>query len=331
VNPPYRAFASAAPEIGVFDLLLPSFLSNKYFYLGFRWFNDTNAGGPVSVSIDNLTLTGSSRTIENDLTHNSRENLGAGQDVYFYSIQDGEIVGRVKNNSTKDFGCTNLFVEKTGTGSFNLYQGRDGLQKVADKIIRIETGLILKASTTVALYYTEPQLQALEAATGFSRNNFSVYQVAATSYTLAASQNTKKYAATYTDLGEGIGGYYTITFNEKANGSYALGATVSVLGTNAVTRSDNNQDLLLQWNFNSIYPNPGKGIASFMISAPRAEKIKVEVVNLFGQLVQIQSEQLNRGKSQIRLQLSKLSNGSYLIRVRDEKGSIVNAQSYIKY
>ncbi len=263
--------------------------------------------------------------------HNSRENLGAGHDVYFYSIQDGEIVGRVKNNSTKDFGCTNLFVEKTGTGSFNLYQGRDGLQKVADKIIRIETGLILKASTTVTLYYTEPQLQALEAATGFSRNNFSVYQVAAISYTLAASQNTKKFSATYTDLGEGIGGYYTITFNEKANGSYALGATVSVLGTNNAVTSSGNEEFLLQWKFNNIYPNPGKGIGSFVISSPRREKIRVEVVNLFGQVVQTQSEQMNSGKSQIRLQLSNLSNGSYLIRVRDEKGNIVNAQSYIKY
>ncbi len=332
-TPPYRAFASAAPEIGKFDAYLPGFLTNKFFYIGFRWFNDTNAGGPVSVSIDNLTLDGSSRTIENDLNHNGRENLGAGDNVYFYSVQDGEVLGRIQNNSTKDFGCTNVFVEKTGTGAFNLYQGRDGLHKVADKIIRIETGFIYKASTTVALYYTDEQLKSLEAATGASRNNFSVYQVSAVSYNLATSQNTKKYSAVFTTLGEGLGGFYTITFNEKANGSYAVGATVSVLGNqNTVTFSERNNELLLMnWKFNNLYPNPGQGTARFSIYAPRAEKVKLEIVNVFGQLVQTQNEQLIIGQSQVLLRLSNLSNGSYLIRVRDEKGNLLNSQSYIKY
>jgi Zn-dependent metalloprotease len=331
-SPPYRAFASVAPENGNVDVLLPSFLNNKYFYIGFRWSNDTNAGGPISVSIDNLNLTGKTRNIENDLNHNGRENLRAGDDVYFYSMQDGEVVGRVKNNSTKDFGCTNFLVEKTGTGSFNLYSGRDGLQKVSEKVVRIETGFIYKASTTVSLFFTEAQLTALENATGKSRSNFTIYHVAATAYTLASSQNTKKYLAVYTDLGQSIGGYYTVTINEKANGSYALGTTVSVPGTqNAVTYSAPNELVLQDWDFKPIYPNPGKGSANFLINAPHAEKIRVEILNMFGQVVQTQSEELKGGKSQIKLQIPKLSNGNYLIRVRDEKGSVLNAQSYIKY
>ena len=327
-QPPYVRFASPQPELGTFDYPLPSFLSNKLFYIGFRWYNDTNAGGPLSVTIDNLTLKGSDRKIENDLNHNARENLAPGQEVYFYSIQDGEILGGVKNNSTKDYGCSNVYVEKTGEGSFNLYQGKDGLHKVADKIIRIEAGLIYKASNSVTLYYTEAQLQALELATGTDRRTFSVYQVAAASYAGASSQNTKRYSGVYTPI-PGIGGYYNISFNEKVNGSYALGYAVSVAGTqSSVTESI--LEISPTWKFGSISPNPARGESLIQVSAPQTQKVRLEVVNTVGQLLFVQSEQVNTGISQIRVQMRKLTSGSYLLRIKDEKGRVLNTQSFIK-
>jgi Zn-dependent metalloprotease len=328
-QPPYARFASAEPELGTFDYPLPLFLSNKFFYLGFRWYNDTNAGGPLSVTIDNLTLIGSDRKIENDLNHNARENLAPGQEVYFYSMQDGEILGGVKNSSTKDFGCTNLYVEKTGTGSFNLYQGRDGLHKVSDKIIRVETGLIYKAPTSVTLYYTEAQLQALELATAKDRGTFSVYHVSGPSYTSASSLNTKRYTALFTPI-PGVGGYYTISYNEKANGSYALGTPVSLPGLQAaITRST--MELAPDvWKFGTIYPNPAKSESMIQVSAPQSQKIKLEVVNSIGQLLFVQDETINPGKSQIRLRVGKLTAGSYLLRIKNDMGKVMNSQAFIK-
>jgi hypothetical protein len=324
----FKPFASATPASGTFTGTLPVSLSNKQFYIAFKWSNDANAGGPVSVQIDNLVLQGAPRKIENDLSHNGRENLKPGYDVYFYSVQDGEVLGRIKNNSTKDFGCTNVYVEKAGNGAFNLYQGNDGLQKVADKIVRIETSLIYKASTTVTLYYTEAQLQALENATGHSRTEFSVYQVDAASYTAATSRNTKKYTAPYTAI-PGVGGYYTITFNDKANGSYALGYPVSIFGTNteAVTiKPEENGNA--GWNFSAIYPNPGRGAATVAVSVPHAERITIDVINVSGQVLYTRTEQLNQGYYKVNLPIEKLSSGSYLIRFRNAEGKTLNAQHY---
>jgi len=328
-QPPYVRFASVLPTDGTFDNLLPSFLNNKQFYLGFRWYNDPLIGGPVSVSIDNLLLNGATRKIESQVGHNSRENLGAGMDVYFYSVQDGEVIGRVKNESNKDFGCTNLYIEKGGNGSFNLYQGKDGLHKVADKITRIEAEFIYKAPASITLFYTEDQLQALELATGKSRNNFSVFHVNAATYTGATTQNTKKYAAVYTPL-PGVGGYYTIAFNDRINGSYALGYTVSVFGQTQDEMVVAPGEMLSTWKFDPVYPNPGRGVSIINVTAPEQARLKVEIVNAAGQIVSASTEQVNAGRTTLRLQAGKLAAGSYLIRIRNEKGEVVNAQNFMK-
>jgi Zn-dependent metalloprotease len=326
----FKQFASATPYSGSFSGLLPASLSNKQFYLAFRWSNDANAGGPVSVKIDNLLVNGSPRKIENDLNQNGRENLGAGYDVYFYSLQDGEVLGRVKNGYTKDFGCTNLFVEKTGTGAFNLYQGKDGLHKVADKIVRIETSLIYKAPTTVALYYTEAQLQALENATGQKRTAFSVYQVYAAAYTGASSTTTKRYAAVYTAI-PGVGGYYTISFTDKANGSYALGYPVSVIGaTTQASGRTPQENVATTWQFGNIYPNPGRGVASVTVTSPTAQRVVVEVINVSGQVLMSRSEQVNTGMNRLNLPVDRIGTGSYMIRFTDAEGKTLNTQPYTR-
>ena len=325
----FKVFASALPSSGSFSGLLPVSLSNKQFYLAFRWYNDTNAGGPESVSVDNLLVTGTPRKIENDQAHSSRENLAAGQEVYFYSVQDGEVLGRVQNSSAKDFGCTSLFVEKAGTGTFNLYQDRNGLHKVADKVVRVETGYIYKAPASVTLYYTEAQIQALELATGRERAEFSVYAFGDIAYSAASAKNTIRYAPVYTPI-PGEGGYYTITLNDKANGSYALGFPVSVLGLGQKATGQEWTELGSEWRFAPVYPNPGAGVVSIQVTAPVTQRIDVEITNVAGQVVSRQNQTLQPGISSIRLETSRLSGGTYMVRLKDEKGDSINVQQFIR-
>lgn len=325
----FRQFASAAPAIGSFTGRLPASLGNKQFYLGFRWFDDTNAGGPVSVSVDNVTVTAGPRTIENDLGHGGRENLSPSSDVYFYSTQDAEVVGKVKNASTKDFGCTYVYVEKTGTGAFNLYQNNQGLHKVSDKIIRIETSLSSKSSTSVTLFFTEAQLQGLEAATGKNRTSFLVYHVQAIAYTSSTSTNTNRYTPTYTAI-PGVGGSYTVSFTEKANGSYALGAQVSstnILTANRNTDSPKNA----VWSFGKVSPNPLQNNGSIGLDAPMQQLLKMEIVNEMKQKILSRSITVEKGASQITLPSGYLRNGRYIITLTDEKGRLLFTQPFIKY
>ncbi|HMJ48709.1 MAG TPA: M4 family metallopeptidase [Ferruginibacter sp.] len=333
----FHQFAAVTPTSGTFTANLPASLSNKQFYIGFRWSNDDNAGGPISVSIDNLVIKGASVKIENDLSHNGRENLKPGDEVYFYSIQDRQLLGKVKNASIKDYGCTNLFVERTGIGAFNLYQGRDGLQKVSDKIVRIEPGIIVKGSTTVTVYYTESQLAGLELASGRSRTSFSIYQVTAAAYTAATTQNTNKYPAVYTAI-PGIGGYYTISFNDKPNGSYALGVTVSILGLQEETPAFTitkpiyklNEDEAVELKVGMLYPNPGTTNPYIVISSPVKDNFRIEMINPLGQVMYSQKEQIHRGTNKLMLNTGRISNGNYRMRITNEKNELVNVQQYLK-
>jgi Zn-dependent metalloprotease len=328
-QPPFSRFASALPSNGTFDNNLPAFLNNKQFYLGFRWNNDALIGGPFSVSVDNLILQASARKIENDLNHNGRENLDAGQEVYFYSVQDGEVLGKVRNESTKAFGCTNLLVEKSGSGAFNLYQSsKDGLHKVADKIVRVEAGIIYKAPVTLTLYFSDEQLRNLEVATGKDRTTFSVYQVSAANYASAGSQNTKKYTAVYTPI-VGAGGSYTITINDRVNGSFALGTTVSSIGM-LRSPAKTNAEVKINGLSHTIFPNPGNGTFTLQINLPEIKQVRVEVVNAYGQVLQSQQLKPGAGMTSIPMNLSRLSSGTYLIQTKDQQGKTLGSQTYIK-
>lgn len=325
----FRQFASATPKDGTFVAYLPASLANRQFYIAFRWYNDTNAGGPESVRIDNLTVTGATKKIENDVNQNGREILNAGYEVYFYSTQDGDVLGRVKNSSANNFGCTNIYVEKTGNSSFNLYQDRNGLYKVGDKVVRIEASNLYKASQTITLYYSESQLQALESATGQSRSTFQIYKVSAAAYTLAASNNTKAYPATYTAI-PGVGGYYTVALTDKINGSYALGYQVSAKGLEVNQSNMATKLQLTNWKFGKLYPNPGSSTVFVSVSAPQGQRISVEVLSVTGQVVFQQSREISGGVNQLELPLARLGSGSYFIRFKSEAGAVLNAQPYVR-
>jgi hypothetical protein len=182
----------------------------------------------------------------------------------------------------------------------------------------------------VTLFYTEAQLQALELATGASRNAFSLFQVNAPAYTGATANNTKKYSTVYTPL-PGVGGTYTISFNERLNGSYALGYTVSVFGqvTDAITMNP----LQLQgeaWKFEPLFPNPAVQTMQLFVTAPELVSLQVELVNASGQVVHTAVQKLNAGKTAVRLTVNRFAAGSYQIRIRDEKGALLHSQLFVK-
>ena len=328
----FRQFASATPANGTITGTLPASLANKQFYIAFRWHNDTNAGGPISTSIDNLTVTAASRKIENDLGHGGRENLSPGQEVYFFSTQDGEVVAKVNNNSTKDFGCSYVYVEKAGTGSFNLYQSNQGLFKVADKVVRIETALSYKVANTVTLYYTEAQLQGLEAATGQSRNTFSVFQVQGAAYTTATGMNTKRYTPVVTAI-PGVGAYYTVSFNDRVNGSYALGTQVTLFAqsaNNGSVETLTNQKEVTEWRFEKISPNPVQGDALITVYAPKVQQVKMEIFNTLVQRSVKNNVYIQKGVSRIKIPSAQLGTGKYVVTFVDENGKVLNSQQFIK-
>lgn len=322
----FKQFASLAPASGTLIASLPASLANKKFYLGFRWHNDANAGGPQSVSIDNLVVTGTPRRIENQLSHNARNTMSAGVDAYFVSVQDGEVLGRIKNNSNSDLGCTNMYIERTGNTSFNLYGALNTTVRVSDKVFRINPNNNINTSAYIVLYYTEAQLAALEAATGKPRNTFSLYYINATAYTGATPANTTQYPLVYTAVA-GVGGYYTSGIINRLGGSFALGASTSAART-FVTHTDKIADA--EWIFTNAYPNPVKDVLTMIATTPAKQKASVTVMSFEGKIVQTKAYDFVVGANKINLNMEGLIAGSYMVQVIDANGRILHKEQIVK-
>lgn len=222
-----KGFAAVVPTSGTYHATLPSSFNNQEFYFGFRWNNDANAGGPVSVLVDNLSIKAIGVKIESELSDYSQENAVEGNSVYYYSVQDRDIIARIQQQDASTYGCITASIEKAGTGSFILYTSGNNRHTVSDKIVRVTPAANnTSGSYNITLYYTEQEILAAEAATGISRAAFNIYKTSASAYTGASSANTIAVPATYTAI-PGVGGSFTASFTTGFSG-FAIGAAVAV-------------------------------------------------------------------------------------------------------
>lgn len=254
-------FADLAARTGHFTAPLPDLLNNQQFYLAFRWHNDANAGGPTSVMLDNLSVKGLPKKIETTLNSYATENLVAGSDVYYYSVDDGDIIAKINKAGSFDYGCTSATVEKAGNGSFTFYTDATNSHIVGDKIIRLTPTTNNSSGTnTVSIYYTQAEINAIEAATNTRRTAFYLYKTTASSYTGATSANVELKPASYQSIsanGTVIGGVFTANFTTGFS-AFALGAPNAIIlpvVCTGFTAELNGTTAQLQWKLASEVNN----------------------------------------------------------------------------
>ncbi len=212
-----------------YDYILPPQFSGKEFYLGIAWINDANAGTSASVIIDDFTVTASGKAVETTLASTVSEKVNAetGKPSYFYSTADGELIAHLSNSTVHNYGCVSATLEKAGSSGFELYVNGTEHHRVADKIIRITpvTNNVTGAYN-VTLYFTETEITAIEAYTGYSRTQLFIYKTSANPYTGATAANTERMSATYTAI-PGVGGSFSASFATGFS-AFALGNFVSI-------------------------------------------------------------------------------------------------------
>ena len=256
---PYIRFASVAPATGTYNAILPAALNNQQFYFGFRWNNDANAGGPQSVSIDNLTLKAAGTKIETVLNHSGAENAAPSSDVYYYSGEDRSLIARLNQQDASNYGCITASVEKAGNSTFTFYTAGTTRHIVGDKVIRVTPASNNPAGVyTITLYYTEAEIAAIEAATAQARTSFTMYKTSAPAYTGATALNTGLQPAVYIAI-PGVGGQFTASFSSGFSG-FAIGASVSIaLPVTCIEfkGANNNNVVNLQWKVSAEINSKG--------------------------------------------------------------------------
>lgn len=135
-------------------------LDGQAFYLGWRWYNDTNAGSEFSFAIDNVKVSAIPAGIETQEDEQSTAVVGAGNTIYFLSNTDKALIARI-DNASEDLGCVSIAIVDAGT-SFKTFPNISTARP--SKVFSINTEND-QASYDLTIYFTDEELSAFDSTT----------------------------------------------------------------------------------------------------------------------------------------------------------------------
>ena len=148
-----------------------------------------NSGGTAGCSLSSATTLSASRPqfrftqavpqtpIESALNAIRSFYLGPNADVYLYSAADGELIGRIQNLSSHDYGCTSIEIVRAGTGITQFWNTNipNYLMNKAFRII--PTNNNPSGQYTITLYLSSTEVTGWQTATGQSWANIQLIKL----------------------------------------------------------------------------------------------------------------------------------------------------------
>ena len=124
-----------------------------------------------------FTMDISGSVIASTLNTSRSENLQANNDLYYYSAT-GEILGRIRSLSAFNYGCTQLVIDRAGTGA-TAFWNNNAANRLMDKTFQIvPDNNNASGQYELTLYYSQAEKEGWEAATGQSWNSIQLIKVA---------------------------------------------------------------------------------------------------------------------------------------------------------
>jgi hypothetical protein len=108
--------------------------------------------------------------VASQLNSSQSNYFGSNNDLYYFS-PTGEILGRIRNLDPFNYGCTEVKIDRAGTGT-TLFWNNNPANSLMNKSIRVIPSINHNPGQyEITLYYSLAEKQAWEAATGQSWNN----------------------------------------------------------------------------------------------------------------------------------------------------------------
>jgi len=103
--------------------------------------------------------------------------LGPNADVYLYSAADGELIGRIQNLSSHDYGCTSIEIVRAGTG-ISQFWNTNIANYIMNKAFRvIPTNNNPSGQYTITLYLSSTEVTGWQTATSQSWSNIQLIKL----------------------------------------------------------------------------------------------------------------------------------------------------------
>ena len=246
----------------------------------------------------------------------STQYLAGSNDLYYYS-PTGRIIARVRNLSSHDYGCTEVKIDREGTGATRFWNANKK-NFLMDKTFRIIPGSNNRSGRyEVTLYFTKEEKQGWERATGQSWNDIQLVKVSGrisdvTPQNAQPNNNGSVEEVVHTLKGTYDDGYtLTGVFNTGMGGFGAgtPGRQFNNLTVNLILgeREAAGQQL-------TVLTNPFRSSVKFRFDETPSSTVVVNLYNVDGRLV----KQYTTAPSQVvsvDVSNMKLAAGSYILHV----------------
>ncbi len=103
--------------------------------------------------------------------------LGPNADVYFYSSADGELLARIQNLSSHDYGCTSIEIDRAGTGSSQFWNTNTANYLMNKTLRVIPANNNASGQYTITFYMTAAEVTGWQTATGQSWANIQMIKL----------------------------------------------------------------------------------------------------------------------------------------------------------
>ena len=124
-----------------------------------------------------VTYAGAGTYVQTVLNASRQEYLGPNADVYFYDQTDNRLMARIRNNSSHDYGCTQVILDRAGSASAQFWNNNPA-NYLMNKTFRVlPTNNNASGSYDITLYFTQAEVNGWETATGQSFNNIQMVKV----------------------------------------------------------------------------------------------------------------------------------------------------------
>jgi hypothetical protein len=191
--------------------------------------------------------------VQTALNSSQSQYLGPNADIYFYDQTNGQLMARIQNLSSFDYGCTQVVIDRAGTAATQFWNSNT-LNYLMDKTFHVIPATNNPSgSYNITLYYTQAEIQGWQTATGQTLSTIQLVKVpgqisSVTPSNPNAAGTPTIVAPAITALGTNTGLTYNFT-----NGFSGFGAGVPSLISLPVsilqfTGRLDNKDAVLSWS-----------------------------------------------------------------------------------
>ena len=216
-----------------------SFSAVTYYPAGIKPILQLNYGTPATVV---QTVLNSSQSLY----------LGPYADIYFYDQTNGELMGRIQNGSSFNYGCTQLIIDRAGTNA-TAFWNNNVPNYLMDKTFHvIPTTNNTSGNYTITLYYTQSEVNGWQTYTGQSLSAIQLVKVPSQISNVTPSNPTgggtiTQVTPAISTLGTNTGLSYTFSNGFSGFGAGVPGSSVLPIGLLSFTGKLENNNALLNW------------------------------------------------------------------------------------